>query len=133
MLPDKERAIFDRWPHWFPTETENRRLLISCSDGWYNLVWQLLERLEPLVAGPAEDDGPQFQVVQVKQRFGELVVHLNRYTDETFAALTAAGELSRRTCEICGNPGTLDWETTRVWKTLCSSCLAADQWWRQGL
>ena len=132
MTLEKKRAIFERWPNWFPTEADNRLLLIRCADGWYNVVWQLFESLEPLVAGPA-DDGSQFQVAQVKQEFGELVVHVNRYTDEILAALASARELSRRTCEICGNPGSLEGETTRVWKTLCSSCRASDSWWRQGL
>jgi hypothetical protein len=72
-------------------------------------------------------------VAQVKQRFGELVVHVNHCTDEVLAALASARELSRHTCEICGNPGTLEGETTRVWKTLCSSCRASDSWWMQWL
>ncbi len=132
MSPDKERAIFDRWPHWFPAQTESRILLICCADGWYDIVCQLFEHLEPLVSGPA-DNGTQFRVAQVKQRFGELVVHVNHCTDEVLAALASARELSRHTCEICGNPGTLEGETTRVWKTLCSSCRASDSWWMQWL
>ncbi|MDP4512074.1 hypothetical protein [Nonomuraea turcica] len=74
---------------------------------------------------------PNYQVAQVKEKWGMLDVNLGVYFDPVTgelgitrelgtrisAILQAAREESRRTCEVCGEPGS---ETGRGWiKTLC--------------
>ncbi|WP_141579184.1 TraR/DksA family transcriptional regulator [Actinomadura sp. WMMA1423] len=74
---------------------------------------------------------PNYQVVQVKEKYGMLDVNLGGFVDPVTGALglsrelgtrvsailTAAREESLRTCEVCGEPGT---ETGQAWiKTLC--------------
>ncbi|MES9537822.1 hypothetical protein [Actinomadura sp. NPDC000600] len=74
---------------------------------------------------------PNYQVAQVKEKWGMLDVHLSVYTDpvtgglgisrelgsRVSAILNAARDESRRTCEVCGEPGS---ETGREWiRTLC--------------
>lgn len=74
-------------------------------DGWFDLVWRLCERLEPVVAASqAELEGP-FQVLQVKEKFGGLRFYPN-YENESISTLIASAELeSTQTCEVCGKPG----------------------------
>ncbi|MEU8309386.1 hypothetical protein AB0C84_38050 [Actinomadura sp. NPDC048955] len=74
---------------------------------------------------------PNYQVAQVKEKWGMLDVNLGAYVDpvtgefgisrelgsQVSAILRAARDESRRTCEVCGEPGS---ETGRGWiKTLC--------------
>jgi hypothetical protein len=125
MSPEKERTIFERWPHWFRDAGDLRLSLMSwgftCGDGWYDIIYQLCERLEPLVAA-LDDGGAAFQVVQVKEKFGGLRFYVDDANDEIHSAIEAACELSVKTCEVCGNPGSCEQDETGWWKTLCISC-----------
>ena len=75
MSPEKELAIFERWPAWFNVRSDFRlsgmRDGFRCCDGWYDIIFHLCERLEPLIAN-LDDSGEQFQVLQVKEKFGGL-------------------------------------------------------------
>jgi hypothetical protein len=87
-------------------------------DGWFDILWRLCEDLEPLVAGD------EFEVLQVKEKFGGLrfyvrlddlrLSHANEAIDRRIGA---AMEDSFRTCEVCGEPGRLREE--RSIRTLC--------------
>jgi hypothetical protein len=72
-----------------------------CCDGWYDITFHLCKRLEPLVAN-LDDSAEEFQVLQVKEKFGELRFYVNQRTDEIREAIRSACQLSRRTCELCG-------------------------------
>jgi len=130
MSPHKEKTIFDRWPQWFRNKGDIRVSLMSwgftCDDGWYQIIYQLCERIEPLVAA-LDDGGLGFEVVQVKEKWGTLRFYVKGSNDEIGAAIHSASELSVQTCEVCGDPGTLEPEVTGCWKTLCASCQKKDQ------
>jgi hypothetical protein len=130
MSPDKDKTIFEKWPQWFRNKGDIRVSLMSwcftCGDGWYDIIYQLCERLEPLVAN-LEDGGAAFEVFQVKEKLGGLRFYVSSSNDEIDAAIDAASELSVQTCEVCGDPGSLEQDATRWWKTLCASCRKTDQ------
>jgi hypothetical protein len=130
MSPDKERRIFERWPDWFRNAANIRISLMiwgfTCGDGWYTIIYQLCERIEPMVAA-LDDGGSAFEVLQVKQKFGGLRFYTGGSTDEIEAAIESASELSSKTCEACGNPGKNEADTTGWWRTLCASCQKTDQ------
>lgn len=90
MSPDKEKTIFDRWPQWFRDKGNLRVSLMSwgfnCGDGWYEIIYPLCERLEPLVAA-LDDGGEAFQVFQVKEKFGGLRFYVEASSDEIYEAL----------------------------------------------
>ncbi|NDU71796.1 TraR/DksA family transcriptional regulator [Actinomadura sp. DSM 109109] len=80
---------------------------------------------------------PNYQVSQVKEKYGMLDIHLAPYVDpvtgefgisrelgaRVSAILRAAQDESRRTCEVCGEPGG---ETGRSWiRTLCPAHASA--------
>jgi hypothetical protein len=133
MSPDKEKAIFEKWPDWFRDKGNHRLsgmgLGFCCDDGWFDLIYSLCERLEPMVAALA-DRASDFQIVQVKEKFGWLRFYVDGSTHEIEAAINAASELSILTCEICGNPGSLEPEVTGWRKTLCASCRTSGEWRR---
>ena len=133
MSPEKELAIFERWPAWFNLKGDFRLSGMSdgfrCCDGWFDIIFHLCERLEPLVAN-LDDSGEEFQVLQVKEKFGELRFYVNRRTDEIREAIRSACQLSWRTCELCGKDagsfaqrGKLRRPAANgLFNTLCSSC-----------
>jgi hypothetical protein len=73
--------------------------------------------LEPLVAEFEQAAGCQFEILQVKEKFGELRIHVNHANDAIRKRIEVAKEEAYRTCEVCGQPGRLR-EDGRI-KTLC--------------
>ena len=86
-------------------------------DGWFDILWRLCEDLEPRVAELEQETGCQFEVLQVKEKFGGLCFRINRRTEDVRRRIEAAEGESIRTCEVCGKPGKLREDG---WiKTLC--------------
>ena len=86
-------------------------------DGWFDLLWRLCEDLEPLVAEFEQASGSQFEVLQVKEKFGGLRVYVNDANDCIRLRIETAVHESFHTCEICGQPGKL--REDGLIKTLC--------------
>ena len=130
MSPDKDKAIFEKWPQWFRDKDDYRLsgmgIGFRCGNGWYDIIYRLCERLEPLVAALA-DRPSDFQIVQVKEKMGGLRFYVEGSNDEIEAAIDSACELSVLTCEVCGNPGSLEQDATGWWETLCATCRTTDQ------
>jgi hypothetical protein len=86
-------------------------------EGWFDIVWRLCEDLEPLVATFEQQSGLQFEVLQVKEKFGGLRFYVNcRRNDAIDQRIGIAAEESFHTCELCGQPGELlegGWIKTR--------------------
>ena len=76
MRKELEDKIARRWPGWFDMTGDVRRTLMSfgfmCEDGWFDIIWRLCERLEPLVVEFERNTGEKFEVIEVKQKFGGL-------------------------------------------------------------
>jgi hypothetical protein len=121
MRKELEQKMRERWPGWFNPEADVRQTLMSWGfchdDGWFSILWRHFENLEPLVAAFEQESGFQFEVLQVKEKFGSLRIHVNHANDAIRQRLGAAQLESLHTCEICGQPGKQhsgDWS-----KTLC--------------
>jgi hypothetical protein len=87
-------------------------------DGWFHILWQLCEDLVPLVAELEQATVRQFEIPQVKEKFGGLRIHVNGADDAIRQRIEAAERESFRTCEVCGQPGELR-EGSWI-KTLCN-------------
>jgi hypothetical protein len=73
--------------------------------------------LEPLVAEFEQATRCNFEIVQVKEKFGGLRIHVNLANDAMRQRIETAIQESFHTCEVCGQPGTL---REGGWiKTLC--------------
>ncbi len=117
-----EQTLVERWPHWFKTGGDIRHTAMprgfEHDDGWFDILVRLCEDLEPLVAAFEQASGIQFEVLQVKEKFGGLRFYVNcRRNEAVRQRIGIAADESFRTCEVCGQPGTL---REGVWiKTLC--------------
>ena len=110
---------------------------IDCGQGWRRLLFDLFARLEQCVTDGLEleqfpsadrphlapDDGGDFgrlawlyqeqlwfvlpYAVQVKQKFGSLRVNVHGATEAMIALIEQAQRCAERTCEFCGEPGTV--------------------------
>ncbi|MBD3262481.1 MAG: hypothetical protein GF334_12585 [Candidatus Altiarchaeales archaeon] len=82
----------------------------ECGDGWYDLLCELAEKLEPLCVDDIPEDTAR--VGQVKEKFGGLRFYLDWFpADEEIykkvnSAIDTAEEKSFTICEVCGEPGT---------------------------
>jgi hypothetical protein len=124
-----EQKLAERWPTWFNTEGDIRLTLMpwgfTHDDGWFDTVWRLCEDLEPLVAEFERTAGCQFEVLQAKEKFGGLRIHVNHGNAAIRQRIETAIQESFHTCEVCGQPGRLR-EDGRI-KTLCDQHAASGQ------
>jgi hypothetical protein len=83
--------------------------------GWHGLLDGLHRDLAVL--------NPDYQTVQVKEKFGCLRVYLRSTTEAMDGVLARYEGLSAGVCEECGKPGTCSAKPGRRWiKTLCDPC-----------
>ena len=121
MNKELEQKLVERWPTWFNTGGDIRCTAMprgfEHGDGWFDILWRLCEELEPLVAELEQAAGCQFEVLQVKEKFGGLRVYVNNANDAIRQRLESSEQESLHTCEVCGQPGKL---RDGSWiKTLC--------------
>lgn len=82
--------------------------------GWRKIVDQLMEDLSK--------SNWNREIVQIKEKFGELRVYVNDTSNEVYDRITAASFESLRTCQECGEPGS---QRTIGWiRVLCDSCFS---------
>lgn len=73
----------------------------ACGDGWYQILDDLSQELTNYLAEHPELD---FEVVQVKSKFGTLRFHLNHRDAATEKMVELAQQRASTTCELTGNP-----------------------------
>ena len=88
------------------------RYFFSISDHWLSIVQELIEGLIEL--------GWNKQILQVKEKYGSLRFYCSGLPDEGWALEKLACKKAEKTCEHCGEPGTL---RTEGWYTVqCDKC-----------
>jgi len=76
--------------------------------GWYQIIWDLSEELEPLVVAYNDSRDPEFspfKFIEMKEKFGALRIYTNCGDEAIRRVVGGAEEKSENTCEICGAPG----------------------------
>lgn len=96
---------------------------IDTGDGWFNILYELSEKLYPHILkwkeeNPDSSDHPRAS--QVKEKFGTLRFYMTHATEEMYELINEAEHKTAITCETCGAPG----ETSNEgWVfTLCEEC-----------
>ena len=128
MQKELERRLVEHWPTWFKTGGDIRYTAMprgfQHGDGWFDILWRLCADLEPLVTEMERAGGRQFEVLQVKEKFGGLRFYVNCRNDAIRQRIEAAIQESFHTCEVCGQPGKLREDS---WiKTLCDEHNASE-------
>ena len=142
---DRLNTLPSKYSHLFPKDKEgNPSFYFECGDGWFDLIDCLLAEIhncyqqwehyantrnKALAAGKEIPEYAQkyleekpknpladFQVEQVKEKFGGLRFYTTYGNDQIHGAISFAEEMSFRICETCGNPGKVyskGWTVTR--------------------
>jgi len=83
----------------------------ECGDGWYDIIRKLSEQLYPLVQNfPHDEYGYMPKAYQVKEKMGSLRFYMSFETGEMQELIQAAEAASEKICEICGEPGSIDYK-----------------------
>lgn len=78
--------------------------------GWQHIVDEALEKIKSIE--------PNFEVFQIKEKFGELRIYGGPGNEEVWKIIDDATTQSLKTCEVCGKPGKLRTDHG-WWKTVC--------------
>jgi hypothetical protein len=91
----------------------------ECNSGWYQMLDELFGKIQSIV-----DELPkgefEFEVVQVKEKFGTLRVYCNYYVEDIEDLIETYSKISGHVCEVCGEDGKLQ-EENGWYKTVCDS------------
>jgi len=102
MTPENTKYLVETYPHLY-----RETFYFECGDGWFDLLKELSEKLEPLFAPYRERHS--CRIVQVKEKFGGLRYYTGFYPSEESKKIEAAIEEAEKkawvTCEVCGEPG----------------------------
>lgn len=133
MNKENEEKLFNRFKFFKPERPASEALMcfgFECSDGWFDLIWKLCEDVEKELSkqgSPKEktkrllQNYGDFEVVQVKEKFGGLRFYTNGSTKEINNLINKAESMSLVTCEECGKPGKN--QANKGWiETLCDEC-----------
>lgn len=118
----------------YPTIFKNRYSKINescmawgfeCGAGWYSIIDCLCRCIVEREKNLTDKEKTVFPVVadQVKEKFGELRFYFSGGDEVIEGMVDMATELSRHTCEDCGNTSTAKVRSNFGWlSTLCDTC-----------
>jgi hypothetical protein len=111
------QKLFDDYPKLFAKRNliseDQRRYPISWGlehgDGWLTIVEELCELIQRHVDQKQKNNPsyPQIEVLQSKEKFGSLRFYVTHSDEYVNGLISMAESISGRTCESCGNPGTI--------------------------
>lgn len=124
MNPELDKKLCEAFPILYQDRDAPMQTTCMCwgfpGDGWFQLIWDLSEKLEKIIAGlPESEHRPK--AVQVKEKFGFLHYYLTAGTEEMRKLVREAEELSMKTCEDCGKKGRVRNDIGWI-LTLCTKC-----------
>ena len=109
LTPDLTENLYAAFPLLYRnrhkhTDESSMAWGFECGDGWYQLLFDLSRELSTYQAEHPELD---FEVEQVKSKFGSLRFHLSGGDATTEKMIEAACQRASVTCELTGKPGQL--------------------------
>lgn len=117
MKKELEEELFAIAPEWFRRDDIKSSLMcfgFEVGDGWFGLIKTLLEEIKCL------KPGPDFEIAQVKEKFGGLRFYNHQGDDKIDAVVSFAENLSYLICEQCGGRGKTN-ESGWI-SVMCDSC-----------
>ena len=130
MTEKLEDKLFERFYFYRPDLPETESLMcygFECGDGWFQLLWKMSEEIEKALT-PDEIDkhakelllaNNNFNISQVKCKFGELRVYSDYSFTEVDRIIDKYTDLALFSCEKCGEEGEYRQDKRTV---LCEKC-----------
>jgi hypothetical protein len=112
-----EDKLFARFPSFLHPENHDTSLMQfgAGPKGWNQIIWEACESFESL-------NLPDFEVVQIKERFAQLCIYVNGATEDVRRIIQAAEAKAAKTCQLCGSPGTQQSKHSGWLWTVCDIC-----------
>lgn len=117
MSQERRQKLFDDYPKLFAkrnlTPEDRRRYPITWGlehgDGWLTIVEELCKLIQHHIDQEQKKnpDSPQIEILQVKEKFGSMRFYTSHSDDYINGLISMAEHMSGKTCESCGNPGTM--------------------------
>lgn len=82
----------------------------ECDDGWFNLIKCVLSSVKRHIKW-SKNPPIDFKFVQIKEKFGMLRMYSEGGNDYIAGIVSLAEELSYKTCEVTGMPGSIHVKT----------------------
>lgn len=82
----------------------------ECEKGWHSIISSAVLCIDRHVSSvnlSEYSSMAEFQVLQIKEKFGGLRIYCSHYDDYIHGILALAETMAYRTCEITGDPGSL--------------------------
>lgn len=93
----------------------------ECGDGWYEIIRNLCLQIQEYC--DSNQEVPQVEVTQVKEKFGSLRFYVNWGNDKIYSFISKAEGLSGVTCELCGSQKDDVKMRSKGWITVrCDKC-----------
>jgi len=117
---ERRRALQDKYEFLRPQDIMHGLMAFGfeCGNGWLGILEELFSKIDEVVK---RDKIKDFQVIQVKEKFGDLRVYVYGGNEEIAKLISDAEEQSIKTCEKCGFSGELQ-KIGRWYTTLCDKC-----------
>lgn len=125
MKEELEQKLMDRFKFMEARNLWSGKKLnfpVPCShgDGWFQLIWDLCEKIEAELMKLPENVRDNFYIEQIKEKYAGLRFYVNSANNAIFEAIHKAEEKSYEICEVCGNKGEVKGD---YWvRTLCTGC-----------
>lgn len=112
----KRKKIYENSPILFQhvgDEDGGRRLPIfyglECGDGWLDIIDEASKKIESYSNKKISEDSTfkGFVAHQVKEKFGGLRFYVSKHDAVIDEIIIEAEKACAKTCETCGNPGTV--------------------------
>ena len=106
MNKENTQKLFKRFKFFRPEKSIKESLMsfgFEHGNGWFQLIWDLCLDIERILKVAPKHIREQFEVIQVKEKFGTLSFYCNIGTDEIFDRVNQAEEESAHICEECGS------------------------------
>jgi hypothetical protein len=123
MTKEEQEIIYNKYPalyrqHSLPMTETCMMWGICVGSGWFKLIDELSAKL----TAHAEKTGATIEASQVKEKFGTLRFYLDYNDDTTDKYVTAAENLSAKTCEVCGSMKNVKLRGKGWVRTRCEKC-----------
>ena len=121
MKRELELELVNKYPQLFKDYRADPRVSCmafgcECGDGWFHLIDEACKQI--METNPPKD----VYFVQIKQKFGELVLYISYYTKEIEEIIDKFEYESNYVCEMCGTKENVV-RTKGFVQTICETCL----------
>jgi hypothetical protein len=127
---NKLEQLSNEFPDLFLCVHQGKYLDYNIYDGWYDILYKLCQDLSNL------EFSEYIHFCQIKEKFGSARFYIDFIVPEKFdhelydlefdlayKLISEAENKTSKTCEYCGNPGTLVKEGGYWLKTKCQDCV----------